>query len=321
MPGISAVVLAGDRKGAKAIRHENKAFLSYRGEPLLVHVLRALQQAQSISSIVIVGPKKRLQKMLASSSLGDAEGLQVVEQRQNLLENGKAGFVHSLGKEYSPSLFHDLRHTEHADTQALFVSCDIPLVTSWEVDELVTKSDLTKYDYSIGLTKESVMEHYYPADGQPGIKMAYFHLAEGRCRQNNMHVVKPLKVHRLIFIEQMYLTRYQKKLRNIFRLFLSLLFVGRWTFRAAQVYIGLQFAAWLYRRQGGGRLYERVRAANTLRLVTRCIGGIMDMKLQGIFTTYGGAVLDVDNAKDLEVAEAMHETWMEHQRQIHQRSK
>jgi len=132
-------------------------------------------------------------------------------------------------------------------------------------------------------------------------------------------MVKPLKIHRLVFVEQMYLARYQKKLGNMFRLITVFLFVGRWMFNAARLYIGLQLSRALFARGHAGRLYQRIRGTNKLRSLTRCIGGIMDMNMAGIFTSYGGAVLDVDNAKDFRIAEKMSDRWMEHQREIHAR--
>ncbi len=317
MPGISAIVLAGDKKGAKAINHQNKAFLLFNGEPLIIHVLRALKAARRVERIIAVGPAERLRSVIGTSDLPDSDKILVVDQRQNLIENGKAGFAASLGMEYSPALFHSLRRSEHVETPVLLVSCDIPLVTPWEIDELVSRSDITRYDYCVGLTKDDVLRAYYPRDDMPGIVMAYFHLREGRCRQNNMQVVKPLKIHRLVFIEQMYLARYQKKFSNMFRLILVFLFVGRWMFNATRLYLGLQSARSLYKRRKGGRLYERIRMTNRLKSLTRCIGGIMDMRMAGVFTSYGGAVLDIDNAKDMKIAETMRERWMRHQEDIY----
>jgi CTP:molybdopterin cytidylyltransferase MocA len=319
MPGIAAVVLAGDGKGSKAIKHDNKAFLEFRGEPVIIHVFRALQAAERVGCIVVVGPAGRLQTIIDASNLPDRDRIIVVEQRQNVLENGKAGFVASLGIVYSPSLFHSLRQSEHADTAALALTCDIPLVTPWEIDEMISASNMRKYDYCIGATKDDVMEPYYPSGDEPGIRMAYFHLNEGRCRPNNLHMVKPLKIHRMVFVEQMYLARYQKKFTNMFRLIMVFLFVGRWMFRATRLYFSLQFARSRYNRLKGGRLYERVRKTNRLSSYTRCAGGVMDMKMGCTFTSYGGATLDADNAKDLEVAERMRDRWMTHQEEIYHR--
>ena len=316
MPGIAAVVVAGDKRGAKAINHDNKAFLMFRGEPLIIHVLRALQAAETVGRIVVVGPAARLESAIDSSGLPEADRITIVQQRQNLIENGKAGFVASLDMEYSPALFHSLRKSEHVDTPVLVLSCDIPLVTPWEIDELISSCDMSSYDYCVGLTKDDVLKAYYPTDDKPGIRMDYFHLREGRCRHNNLHLVKPFKIHRLVFVEQMYLARYQKKFTNMFRMIMVLLFVGRWVFSATRLYLGLQLARSLYGCHKGGRLYERIRATNGLQSLARCIGGIMDMKMNGVFTSYGGAVLDIDNAKDLAIAETMRDGWMDHQEKI-----
>lgn len=319
MPGLSALVLAGDKKGAKAIKHDNKAFLEFHGEPLIIHVFRALHAAKEIDRILVVGPARRLRTVIEGSTLPNRDQITVVEQRQNLLENGKAGYVASLGMEYSPALFHSLRDSEYTEIPILALTCDIPLVTSWEIDEMVTSSNMKRYDYCIGLTKDDVMKAYYPSGDQPGIRMAYYHLREGRCRHNNLHMVKPLKIHRMVFVEQAYMARYQKKFINMFRLGLVFLFVGRWMFRATRLFITLQYARFRYNRLKGGKLYERIRSTNRLSTCARCIGGIMDMKMNGTFTSYGGATLDVDNAKDLEIAEKMRDPWMAYQADIQRR--
>ena len=64
-------------------------------------------------------------------------------------------------------------------------------------------------------------------------------------------------------------------------------------------------------------LYERIRGTNRLSTLTRCVGGIMDMKMGATFTSYGGAALDVDNARDLEIVERMRDKWMTHQEEIY----
>ncbi|MBT3275072.1 MAG: NTP transferase domain-containing protein [Spirochaetales bacterium] len=316
MPDICAVVLAGGKRGAKAIHHKNKAFLEFCGEPLIIHVLRSIQKAKQVKCIVAVGPKDKLAETIAASTLDGKAEITIVEQRQNLLENGKAGFIHSLGMEYSPALFDSLRLSEYSDQAAIFVSCDIPLVTPWEIDEFISKADIVNHEYTLGVTSEEVMQSYYPSDDKPGIKMAYFHLKEGRCRHNNLHIAKPLKIHRLAYVERMYLTRYQKKMHNIFAFFLSLFLAGPWMFSALKVFLGLQIARSRYVRHGGGWYYEKIRSTNSVASACKCVGGVMSMRMEVVYTSYGGAVLDVDNAEDLEVAETMRSEWMKHQEGI-----
>ena len=69
MAGMSAIILAGDRRGSKLVRHENKAFLGFRGEPLLLHVLKALLSAKRVGRIVIIGPAKRIKMFSVNSAL------------------------------------------------------------------------------------------------------------------------------------------------------------------------------------------------------------------------------------------------------------
>ena len=63
--GIDALVLAGDRKGAKLLYGTNKAFLYLRGKPLLTYVLSALESSKQVDKIHIVGPEERLRELLA----------------------------------------------------------------------------------------------------------------------------------------------------------------------------------------------------------------------------------------------------------------
>ena len=319
MAGMSAIILAGDRRGSKLVRHENKAFLGFRGEPLFLHVLKALLSAKRVGRIVIIGPAKRIKDVLSKFGFGGQKLLSVIEQRENLLENTKAGFVASLGKGYSKKIFEDLRRSEHRDTAALFVPCDVPLITPWEIDDFIARTDSEHHEYTIGMTGEAAMEYYYPAEGKPGIRMVYYHLREGLLRHNNLHIGKPLKVDRLSYVESMYEARYQTKFFNMIKIYSTLVFNGRRVMSSLRCFGGLQMALTLY-GMGAGWWYEHLRRGNSLRATMKCIGAIMGMKMQAVITEYGGATLDVDNARDLEIAEQMYDEWMAHQKEIYDRS-
>ena len=316
----SAILLAGDRKASKLIEHENKAFLEFRGEPLFIHVLRALLGAESVGPIVIVGPSERLSESIRQAGISESDRAltTVVEQRENLLNNAKAGFLATLPEEAQSLGFDNLRGTPYADRYVLYASCDIPLVTSYEIDEFLGGCDMDRFDYSIGLTAEEVMTHYYPTDTKPGIRMAYFHLKEGRFRHNNLHIGRPLKATQLKYIERMYELRYQTKWYNIFWSALMILSTGRMLFALVRLYTRLQRARTLY---GRGRMirYERVRRRNTLTEVITCIEKVLGFRMQTSFTSFGGATLDVDNADHLAIAEQMADAWIQHQREIHHR--
>lgn len=319
----AAVMLAGDRVASKPIENDNKAFLQFRGEPMFIHVVRELLATECVDSVVIVGPRGRLQSALESSSLDVGRArLEVTEQGFNLVENAMIGYVASLGitplshgeVEYQ---FDDLVHSEHREKPALFLSCDIPLATRFEIDEFLTKADMDRYDYAIGLSDESVLEPYYPGENRPGIRMSYYHLAESRCRHNNLHLGKPLKIVGMHNIERMYELRYQKKVSNVIRGFVHIMRARINTFAALKYFTLLQLARSLGEKGDGG-LYEWIRRKNRLENIVTFIGDALGLRVQAVFTRYGGAVLDVDNEKDLQTVERMYNAWMARQRAIYE---
>ena len=319
-----AVLLAGDRVASKPIQDDNKAFLTFRGEPMFVHVLRTLVSAKQVESVVVVGPRERLLDALERvGGIGDGPGVTVAEQGTNLVENALIGYLSSIdvgfpvraNTEMIYRRFYELVGSDHRETPALFVSCDIPIATGFEIDEFVANADMERFDYAIGMTDESVMETYYPTQTHPGIRMSYFHLAESRCRQNNMHLGKPLKVTAMFSIERMYELRYQRKTANIFKLMWHVV-SKRITNFATLKYISLLQLARTVGDRKQGKLYDWIRSKNKLDRVMAAISFTLGLRVQAVFTRYGGAVLDVDNADDLKIIDAMYDSWIEHQKRI-----
>ena len=190
---VNAILLAGDRRASVQVKDDNKAFLLLKNEPLIIHILRALKQSKHVQNIIVIGPSDRLSETLekyADQLEGDGQ-IQVVEQRENMIENFKAGYVSTLGLPETVS-FAELRGTKSsagtprsrtsatklrsthcragaetppseeqlttwADTPALVVPCDIPLLTPREVDEFITQTNMHDYDYSIGITSKKVL--------------------------------------------------------------------------------------------------------------------------------------------------------------------
>ena len=69
----------------KPIQDDNKAFLEFRSEPLFIHTVRALIESTTVGSVVIVGPKERLERALAQAHLGGNTSILVAEQGQNII--------------------------------------------------------------------------------------------------------------------------------------------------------------------------------------------------------------------------------------------
>lgn len=312
-PKMNAILLAGDRRASIQLREDNKAFLELKSVPLFIHVLRALKQANHVRDVVVVGPSERLLAAVQKYDallVGDGE-IRVVEQRENMVDNFKAGYVASLGLSDDVE-FWDLKGSEYERIPALVSPCDIPLLTPAEVDEFITRSNLYDYDYSIGITSEKVLSNYYPSDGKPGIQMIYFHVKEDLLRHNNLHIGMPLTFAHLDYIEKMYEWRYQTRLANILRMLFSLLFAGWRMFKGLRVFILMQLSLY-YDRHGHPKVSDRVRSLVRFNRLAEGIGNALGARVQVVYTHFGGAVLDADNEKDLAVIEERYDEWMAHQ--------
>ena len=315
-PKINAILLAGDRQASIQVRDDNKAFLELNGVPLFIHVLRALKQARHVHNLVVIGPFDRIGAALRKyeALLVGGGNIQVVEQRDNMIENFKAGYVASL--ELGDDIpFWDLKGTEYEEVPVLVVPCDIPLLVPAEVDEFMTRSNMHEYDYSIGITSEKVLSHYHPANGKPGIQMVYFHVQEDLLRHNNLHIAKPLIFAHLDYIEKMYEWRYQTRTANILRMFFSLLFAGWRLLKGLRVFILMQLSLH-YDRHGHPGLSDRIRSLVRFNRLAEGIGNALGARVQVVYTHFGGAALDVDNAEDLSTIEERYDDWMMYQENL-----
>ena len=301
------------------IREDNKAFLLMNGTPLIVHVLRALETSEHVGRAIIVGPAERLRQTLDRyDRLKDLE-IHVMEQRDTLLENAKAGFVAALPGVLPDTSLERLRNSRFTDKYVLFLPCDIPLLTSFEVDEFVEKADMDRFDYCAGVTSEETLSAYYPKSSVPGIRMAYFHLKEGRFRHNNLHMVKPLKASRLSYVETLYRMRYQKRLGNILKMIIVLLFTGKRLLTSLRLFLQLQTTLRLDMKGKRNWLYELLRRATSTDRIVDTAHRIVGIRMQAVDTSYGGAALDIDNAKHLAIAEKMEREWNRRQTELRDR--
>ena len=60
---IQAVLLAGDRGAAKAVRGRSKAFVEVAGRPMVVHVLEALLHTPEVSEVFVTGNAAALERV------------------------------------------------------------------------------------------------------------------------------------------------------------------------------------------------------------------------------------------------------------------
>jgi hypothetical protein len=263
-----------------------------------------LQHVESIRDIYVVGPKENLDQVFLSGhvDLKSPKRIHIVEQRTTLYENIWHTFLQSLKDENG-----EVQNTElHRDRAVLIVPCDAPMMTPQEVEYFISHADMGKYDHVLGLVSRENLKYFYPQKKMPGIKMAYIHFKEASFRLNNLHLVKPLRIENREYIQKMYQYRYQRNLKNLVLLGLSLF--GKEKARHYKCYIGLQLCLF-FANLGLDFLVDYFRNLNPRKELERIIGAIMKTRFKTLEVPYPGAALDIDNAKDYDAMKNRFDEW------------
>ena len=156
---------------------------------------------------------------------------------------------------------------------------------------------------------EGSLESFYPrTPEEPGIRMAYFNLAEGRFRQSNLHLVKPGRIVNRHYIEEMYEHRYQKEFGNILRLAWKLLRTEQGG-ATLLFYYGLMHLAAIADRRGWKRTADRLRRGLPMRRVEATLSRLLRARLRFAVTDLGGAAIDIDNEHDYDAALVRFAEW------------
>ncbi|TDJ50800.1 MAG: hypothetical protein E2O45_02550 [Nitrospina sp.] len=302
-----ALLVAGEGKDSYKVNHRHKAFLPIQGKCVISYVIEALQKAQSVRSITIIGPKKEILEHMETDGINSdrPKPIHVLEQKRNLYENVWHGFLSTLPEEWPEQ---ELENSPYRDKAVLVVPCDSPLITPHEIDYFVQSSDLENYDQVLGMTPEESLRTFYPEPGKPGIQMAYLHLKEQRYRINNLHLVKPIRIGNRHHIQQMYHYRYQRNFKNV--ILFGWEIIGKDKKGRYRFYIGLLlglFFSWLNIQF----LVRFFRSWVPKRGLEDCISNIMDTRFMGLESPFPGAALDIDNARDYEAIKLRFKEWQD----------
>jgi hypothetical protein len=305
---LPAVVTAGDRGAAKAVYGESKAYLHMGGRPLVVHVVAMLQRVPEVSEVWIVGDAERLRSIFSGEPLrGElCKPLHVVPQERNLYENAWGAYRRLLpgagegGRDPEPADF---------DTQALYLSADLPFATPQEISAFIRQASQLECDYALGLVPEASMADFLPAaPGEPGIQMATFNLREGRFRQSNLHLVKPARILNRHYIEEMYRNRFQRELGSIVALAWRLLRSERGGLTLLYYYM-LMHAAGVLDRHGWRRAADALRSFIPLARIEKACSDLLRTSFRFVVTQAGGSAIDIDNERDYDVAKLRFAEW------------
>jgi hypothetical protein len=306
-PAIPAIVAAGDLRASKAIYGESKAYLEVDQRPLVGHAVSVLQGVPEVSEVWVVGNAERLEAALGGEfRAGLIKPLHIVGQFRNLYENGWETYRRLLPG--APPEGRDPVGDE-LDLPVLFLSCDLPFATEQEISVFVQRALATGADYVMGLVTEESMEPFYPvAPGEPGIRMAYFNLREGRVRQSNLHVIRPGRIVNRHYIEEMYELRYQREFGNMLALAWRLLRSERGGGVITGTYL-LMHLAGVADRWGWTWLADRVRRWIPTARIEWGVSALLRSSFRLVTTEGGGCGVDVDNEHDLDVARLRYAEW------------
>ncbi len=310
---IPAVVAAGDKRAAKAIYGESKPYVQLGGRPLVAYVVEVLQSVPEVGEVWVVGDADRLEAVFAEPRERErlAKPLHVVPQFRNLYENAWETYRRLL-----PGAGPEGRDPGPADESlpVLYLSADLPFATPEEISHFVRQSLATDCDYAVGLSTEESMTGFYPtAPGEPGIRMAYFNLREGRFRQSNLHLVRPALLGNRHYIEDMYEHRYQREFGQMLALGWRLLRIEEGG-PSILYYFLLMHCAGVADRRGWRRLADWLRNRIPIERVEKGVSGLLRTRFRFIVTEGGGCAVDLDNDEDFDAAKACLDDWRSRQR-------
>jgi len=305
---ISAIVTAGDGPASKAVYGDNKVYLEVGGQPLVVGVLRVLERVPEVSEIWIVGNAERLEELVSREDLRAEihKPLHVVPQFRNLYENTWQTYRRLL-----PGAGPDGRDPkgDEVDRRVLYLSADLPFATPQEISEFIRSSLALDCDYAVGLVPEEALQDFYTAaPGEPGIRIAYFNLREGRFRQSNLHLAKPARIGNRQYIEDMYEHRYQKEFGHIIRLAWTILRSEQGGARIMFLYLLIHLAG-VANRHGLRWLSNLVRRFASMSAVERSISSLLRTQYRFVITEAGGCAVDIDKEDEYDAATQRFDEW------------
>jgi hypothetical protein len=305
---IPAIVTAGDGPASKAVYGDNKVYLEIAGRPLVARVVAALQRVPEVSEVWLVGNAERLDALFSRDDLRAEihKPLHFVPQFRNLYENAWQTYRRLL-----PGAGPDGRDPkgDEIDQPVLYLSSDLPFATPQEISEFIRRGTALDCDYVVGLVREESLEDFYPsAPGEPGIRVAYFNLREGRFRQSNLHLAKPARIGNRQYIEDMYEHRYQKEFGHIVRLAWTILRIEQGGFRILFLYLLIHLAG-VANRHGFRSIANWFRRFVSLAEVERAISSLLRTEYRFVTTEVGGCAVDIDKEQEYDVATLRFDEW------------
>lgn len=311
------IMAAGDKGRARPVLGVNKGLLDVAGAPVFTYVLASLEESQWVDRIYIVGPKEKFLEALERPNIPfrGTKQVEVLPQGETLYQN--------IWKALEKLLEDQVNVKGSIDPESIvtmIVPCDIPLLVAEEVDEFLQRSDMSKYDYIVGISSSETLSRYYPQKHRRGIRLMCFHVREGSYRQNNLHLVRPLKVGNRHYIQKIYDYRLQREWGSIARLLWEIFKAEEATLATATWYMLLHLAAMLH-RVPNIQLYRLPAWCMPKERLERSVSRLLRTRFSTVETHLGGAALDIDTPEHYGIIQENFEAWIRMQKEIAKEAK
>src|SRR5690554_6918777 len=160
---MEVLVLAGGKSDGSIGNHQelhNKALLMINGTLMIEYVVDALNHAQKIDNIVVVGPQSELIPYI------EKKVNKIIESTDSIVENVINGINYLNNK------------------QIMIMTSDVPLITGKMIDDFITKcQEQEAFLYYPFISKETILEKY------PETVRSYATLKEGVFCGGNLAVL------------------------------------------------------------------------------------------------------------------------------------
>jgi CTP:molybdopterin cytidylyltransferase MocA len=295
---VPAIVLAGDKRGSHPVFGVNKNLLEVGGEPLVRHVVRTLLDVEEIDAVYVVGPETAIQRALEGVAFPTHRPVDVVPQRETIVQNCWQGLRRALRAESAAD--RQRLKADHADAVALVLPGDLPFLDAAEVRHFVRHADMERYDYVLGLTPIETLDRVVDEAEVPGLRKPALHMAEGRVRQNNLHLIRPFSIAHLEYFDRFYEHRYQKEFWNTVSVLWEVLRASGGISRPVGYYLFAQ-AAMRFELMGCERIAAWFRRRVPMAGMCAAISRFSGCRFGVLTGPSAGAALDVDSESDLEL--------------------
>jgi len=301
---IDAVVLSGTHNNPRRlVQGQNKAFLEIGGVALVRRVVEALNAAQEIGRVFVVGPEEELDTVLAG-----CPDTYTVPQEGKLVRNGWAA-VHAV-QAADP----DLPESEFRERPILLISCDLPLVSAGAIDDFVlrcARADQRAGEGQamlVGIAEDHALRPFYGVRPEEGMERPLVQMNEGLLRLSNIYVSRPFKLKHTEFLQTSFSLRKAKDWHNVTKLAFAVFSQpGGWF--AAWMIFRLQLTYLL--REGQGRVYRRLRRGNTFEKIEHGVSTVLGGPVRLVVSPYGSLSLDVDDEADFELLRNHFDRWQQ----------